>query len=242
MKFLKQAIQKIAHTLGYHVLSKGHIAGDMDMCLKGLQKRGFNPAVIADLGAHKGYWSASTAKIYPKAQYYLFEPQAEMVPYINEFLQHHTARHIQAGIGASNSTLRLQIFDDYAGSSFLNNHQADSHNVRSVPVYSIDNLVTEGNIQVPDLCKIDIQGFELEALKGAQTILGKTEVFIIEVSTFEFSPGQPLAHQIIEYLAKYNYVLYDIAGFMNRPHDGAMGQIDLCFVLANSPLRKSNAW
>ncbi len=242
-KFIKKIIQIFAHNFGYHILSKGQIAGDMNLYLAGVKKRGFNPKVILDLGAHKAVWSYEAAKYFNSATFYLLEPQEELVSYLNHFFENHKGKYILAGVGSKNDTLKLSIWDDLAGSSFLNSHEINSGKpTRSLPVYSIDHLIESGQIEVPNLCKIDIQGFELEALKGAKSILGKTEMFIIESSTFEFTPDQPILHEIIHFMAQNGYVIYDIAGFLNRPFDNALGQIDLCFVLKNSALRAKKNW
>jgi FkbM family methyltransferase len=55
---------------------------------------------------------------------------------------------------------------------------------REIEISSIDDLLSESVIHNPELIKIDIQGYELEALKGAERTFGHTEVFILEVSLF----------------------------------------------------------
>jgi hypothetical protein len=54
----------------------------------------------------------------------------------------------------------------------------------------------------PDLVKLDIQGFELKALMGATSTFSRTEMFIMEVSLFEFFNGQPLAREVIAFMAE----------------------------------------
>ncbi len=244
-KRIKQSIQKLAQYFGYHILSKNSIAGDMELCLKGLKNRGFNPKNILDIGANRGDWSTETALIFTEASFYLIEPQVEMSDNINNFFKSHKGTWFLAGAGAQDGELTLTVWDDLAGSSFMlpeNEISNSGKKQRKVPIYSIDSLVETNKIPVPDLCKMDVQGFEIEVLKGANSIFGKTDVFLLEASLFQFMPNQPILNDIIQFMYEKGYVIYDFSGFSNRPFDKALGQVDVCFVLKNSSLRKNNNW
>jgi FkbM family methyltransferase len=242
-KRIKDIVQGFAHKFGYHVLSKNSISGDMILFLKGIKSRGADVKNILDIGAHKADWSLMTSDIFPKAAYYMIEPQDEMKPYIETFLKTHNGAWFQGGAGAENGELTLSVWDDFAGSSFLLPEGEESgKQQRKVPIYTVDYLIETKKMPVPDKCKIDVQGFEIEVLKGAKKILGKTDIFILEASLFRFSPNQPLLHEIIDFMVQNGYVIYDFAGFANRPMDKALGQLDICFVLENSPLRISQGW
>ena len=43
-------------------------------------------------------------------------------------------------------------------------------------------------------------------------------------------------------MAERDYVIYDFPGFLRRPFDGALAQMDVCFVKRNGILRHSNEW
>jgi hypothetical protein len=242
-KKIKDFVQSLAHRFGYHVLSKNSISGDMILFLKGIKNRGSVVKNILDIGAHKADWSQMTANIFPEAAYYMIEPQDEMKPYLEAFLKNHKGAWFQGGAGAENGELTLSVWDDFAGSSFLLPEGEESgKKQRKVPIYVVDSLIESKQMPIPDICKIDVQGFEIEVLKGAKSILGKTDIFILEASLFRFSPNQPLLHEIIDFMVKHGYVIYDFAGFANRPTDKALGQLDICFVLENSPLRSNQGW
>ena len=81
---------------------------------------------------------------------------------------------------------------------------------------------------MPDMVKLDVEGFELEALKGASELFGRTDLFVIEIALYRFS-GRPMIHEVVPFMAQRGYFVYDIAGFIRRPYDGAIGLIDLCF-------------
>ena len=242
-KRIKEIVQNLAHRFGYHVLSKNSISGDMILFLKGIKNRGAKVNNILDVGAHKADWSLMTSAIFPNAGYYLIEPQDEMKPFIDKFLEKNKGYWFQGGAGSENGELTLSVWDDFAGSSFLLPESKNSDKKqRKVPIYSITSLVKDHQMPIPEICKIDVQGFEMEVLKGASAILGKTDIFILEASLFRYSPNQPLLHEIIDFMIKNGYVIYDFAGFANRPLDHALGQLDICFVLENSSLRVNNGW
>ncbi len=104
------------------------------------------------------------------------------------------------------------------------------------------SLIDKNDIPIPDLMKIDVQRFELEVLKGGESCFGYTEVFILEVSLFQFLENQPLLHEVINFMLDRNYVLYDFLNMAHRPLDRALGQIDACFVRRDGLLRDSDRW
>jgi hypothetical protein len=103
--------------------------------------------------------------------------------------------------------------------------------------------VLEGDVEnVPEIAKLDVQGYELEVLRGAETLFGKTELFILEVSLFKFADNVPPAHEVVGFMAERGYWVYDLCGFLRRPFDGALGQVDLAFARERGRLRDSNRW
>ncbi|MBK8551293.1 MAG: FkbM family methyltransferase [Ignavibacteria bacterium] len=88
---------------------------------------------------------------------------------------------------------------------------------RIIPIITIDSLIENGDIEIPELVKMDIQGFELEALKGATKLFGKSELFILETSMFEFAPGTPILSDVVMFMAEKGYEIYDFQDFLRRP-------------------------
>lgn len=222
--------------------------GRMDYFLEDLKARGFNCNHILDVGAHRGHWSSMAVKTFPNARITLIEPQVEMEAGLAAFCAtHKNCSYVLAGAGPEPGNSALTIWDDLAGSSFLPIEKDELLNrgkQRKVKMITIDQLIGSGEIQRPDLIKLDIQGYELEALNGASQTFGHTEVYILEASLFPFSdlPGLPVLEDTIRYMSERNYALYDFAGFNRRPLDGALGQCDVCFVKKDGFLRRENEW
>jgi FkbM family methyltransferase len=215
-------------------------------CFQLIQKSGIHIHSILDIGANSAIWSKEAKKFFPEAVFYLIEPQIEMEPFLIEFCKNSPkSKYFLAGAGPKKDKLTLTLWKDLQGSSLLlePSVQKIADGVqRSVPIVSVDELIESAAIQIPSICKLDIQGFELEALKGAEKLFGYTEIFIIEVSLYEFLPTQPLINEVISFMYDRKYTIYDIPGYSHRPLDGALAQVDVCFVKSDSKLVGSNLW
>ena len=249
-QFTKEAIRRAAALFGCEIHrmrtneSTPHGIDSMEQFLSFLSGLGFRPRCILDVGANRTDWSALAARVFPDARFVLIEPQQEMLPFLNTFCASRaSARFVLAGAGAEPGKSVQTIFDDLNGSTFLpapSEEQLRAGRQRETPIITIDSLFTEDQ-WLPDLVKLDIQGFELEALKGASKLFGHTECFVLEVSLHQFIAGMPDVFQVVEFMHQRGYKVYDICGFLRRPLDDALGQIDLAFAKANGRLC-DNRW
>lgn len=214
--------------------------------LKRVKSLGYTPSTIIDVGANSAEWSRSVKSIFSESQYVLVEPQAEMEPFLQRFCQENMGSiYFLAGAGAEPGELALTMWDDFAGSSFVIEKSDDwlaSGKQRKTPIITIDSLVQNKEIEIPDLVKVDVQGFEREVLKGATCCFGKTELFILETSMFSGQAVKPLFHELIDFMLERDYVAYDIIDRNYRPYDGALGQVDICFVKKDGMFRQENRW
>lgn len=219
--------------------------GDMRSFLAYLHQRGLEVRDLLDIGANRGDWSKMASLVFEGARVAMIEPQAEMSRYLNSFCRTHPgSTWVLAAAGATESQKDLILWPDLQGSSFLPPIDGEQNHPRhrTVPVVTVDDLVRTGAIQVPQIAKLDVQGFELEVLRGAGTLLGRTEVFIIETSLVRPLAGQPLIDEVIAFMRSSGYRVFDLAGFLRRPADGALGQIDVCFALEGGSLCRTENW
>lgn len=88
-----------------------------------------------------------------------------------------------------------------------------------------------------DFIKIDVQGYELEVLKGSEQTLALAELVLIELSFIEVNAGAPLLDEALTFMRRAGFVAYDVLEIHRRPLDGAMNQIDILFAREKSSLR-----
>jgi FkbM family methyltransferase len=256
---MKTVLKSIFNAMGYEIrkinpfpdneIKVGgdrRVVGDMEHLLEDLKFRGLKCKSILDIGANRVGWSTIAKQIFPDANFCLIEPQLELEDYLKSFCTAtNNSVYFIAGAGQKDEKKYLTIWDDLQGSSFLpeesENLKTDNKQ-RAIDIITIDGIIQSGKFAVPELVKLDIQGFELEALKGASGLFGKTEVFILEVSLFPFIKGMPVFADVVNFMLEKGYLVYDFPGFLRRPLDGALGQCDICFVKQDGFLKTSNNW
>lgn len=220
--------------------------GEIWLLLKDLSDRGLNCKYILDVGANVSNWSRTAKSVFPNSIVYLIEPLIEMEPYLKKFCSDFPgSKYFLNGAGAKDENLHLFISDYLPESHILEERDElikSTKQQREIKIITIDSLIENKEIEIPELVKLDIQGFELEALKGATKLFGKTEVFILEISFFSYYKGTPIFSEVILFMAERGYYSFDFSGFLRRPYDGALGQIDVCFVKRDGLLRTSNSW
>jgi FkbM family methyltransferase len=258
MGLMTRVVRRVLRSRGYELRrvdeappepgSDRRPVGDMEALLEDLRHRGLACATIVDVGANHTHWSRSAKRVFPDARCVLIEPQTELQAELEQFVRDFPGSMYElAGAGATKSVQTLTVWDDLAGSSFRpvqDDTLKANGRQRDVPIVTIDALLAERNVPCPELMKLDIQGYELEALRGAEGTFGRTEAYILEVSLlpFEDVPGAPLFLDVVNFMGARGYVVYDFPGFLRRPLDGALGQCDVCFVKAESMLRRDNRW
>jgi FkbM family methyltransferase len=143
------------------------------------------PRVIYDIGANIGMASLYFADRYPDARFYAFEP----VPANFELCQLNY-RNLARGevfpwaVGSQSAAAAFSFSEnDLRGGRLQgvgNPPAAGAEKQIQVPVFSIADLVARKQLDPPDLVKLDVEGAELEVLKGMGEQAGHVRRMLIE--------------------------------------------------------------
>lgn len=210
-----------------------------DICLQGLKKRGYHPETILDIGAAEGSWTLSAIRSFPTARYFLIEALEERRPELEELRRdYRNVTFAICGVGKEPGDLLFGITPELYGSSFA----YEGAENRMVQVKTLDDLFASGCFQQPSFLKLDVQGFELQVLEGARTVLPGADLVLLELPFYRFSKPMSLMHEAIQYMVDRRFRPYEVVEVMRRPYDGAMGQCDLLFCREDHPLMASNRW
>jgi FkbM family methyltransferase len=206
----------------------------LDGLLRQAQSMGFMPTTVVDVGAAYGSFASQCFSVFPKARFLLLEPLVEYQPLMNKMIEAMPAAQcIVAAASAHQGEVVLNVHPDLVGSSLFREVEKDTH-VNGVPrtvrAITIDSLIKETGAKGPFLLKVDVQGAELDVLRGAERMLVDTEYILLEVSLFNFFQDGPDFSDIVMHMKSLGFVANDISELQYRPLDNALSQVDIAFV------------
>jgi FkbM family methyltransferase len=207
--------------------------------LNNLKAQGFSPRYVVDIGGFRGDWSREAAAIFETAHILMVEANPEQEPALAA-----AVREIGPRADYSLRLLGPEVRQDVtfyqitSGSSVLQELTTFPKTAITLPMDTLDHLLEKRQWSPPLLMKLDVQGFELEILKGGSRALDASEVVILETSILEYNRGGPLFDEVVSFMKRAGFLVYDICGQLRRETDGVLFQTDLVFCKEFSDLRK----
>ncbi len=207
------------------------------------QQAGVKPQVVIDIGANKGQWFTEFRKRF-KCNMHLFEADND-----NKELLTDTVSKINGQCGYSNTIVTIALLGSEIGKeiSFYktkgNNNTGNStylenscyfldHEIERLKTVTLDELIGYSYEKI-DLIKLDVQGAELDILKGArEKVLLKCDLILMEVAFLQYNKGAPLAYEVFKFMDSIGFQSIDILEKHHFGHD--MIQADFLFARKDS--------
>jgi FkbM family methyltransferase len=205
-----------------------------------LKALGFSPRTVFDIGVAAGTQDLYDA--FPTAEFFLVDPTRESRPHMERIARRLNARVFNLALGNAEGEQEIEVrLDDIQGATFFKEFGSLGMTERyRVSVKRFDGTFPE--FARPALCKIDVQGSELNVLHGIGARIDEIDAFIVEVSTIPTLQDGPDAFDIIAFFKQRRFAIFDLLGATRRPVDNALAQIDLLFVKEDSGLRADRRW
>jgi FkbM family methyltransferase len=139
--------------------------------------------VIFDVGANVGEWIHAALKVEPSAEYHCFEPSIVTFNALAASGLPQSTYLNNCALAAANGLLPLYTFGSMAGTNslFVRTGLANQQiGFEEVTAITLDGYCEERGVDTIDFLKIDVEGYELEVLRGARRMLSEGRVKIIQ--------------------------------------------------------------
>lgn len=178
-----------------------------------------NFSTVVDIGANRGQFSLAALHWTPNAKIFAFEPLTNPASIFRDlFGDDERVTLYQAAIGplVGEFDMHISARDDSSSLLPISKVQTDrfpgTHEVAKakVQVAPLDTFIQSESITSPALLKLDVQGYEFEALIGCESLLYNFDNIYCECSFISFYSGQKLAADVISYLSNHGFQLHSI--------------------------------
>jgi FkbM family methyltransferase len=178
-----------------------------------IQTVDMDPKIIYDIGANVGEWTKTAKKRWGHAEVIKFEAMDEVKVLYDRLPERY---HLGVLSDLDGKTVEFYQNPEHPmGNSYYKENESfsppgcefdDRHRVTKSAM-TLDSVVAQKNFPIADFIKIDVQGAELDILKGAQQALGNCTDLFIELQHKEYNLGAPNKDEIIAYLSSLGFEL-----------------------------------
>lgn len=223
-------LQKFLFRLG-RFYDTGHSFPSQEATFRTIRSLGWMPKTCIDVGAYHGEWARLFRAVYPESRVLMIEAQDGKKPRLDDAVNespHHLAYEI-ALLGASDGQ-EVEFVEMETGSSVFEESSPYGRRREVKKLTTLDTvLVKHPDFQQAQALKLDTQGYELEVMKGAASLLRTVEVVLLEVSLLPVNKGAPPFSEVISFMSSRGLKIFDFCSQIRRK-DGVLWQTDLLFV------------
>ena len=190
---------------------------------------------IVDGGANRGNVADIFLWLYPSCDMHLFEPHPECVRHLRKKYSSQPNVHIHAkALGPEHGAIEFYLARNEVSSSAL----PPSSNARD---YLGDQIGVADTVSVEqvrldevldtevDILKLDLQGYELQALHGCGDLLKRTRAITVEIEFIPMYENQPLFGDIDTFLRGKGFRIFNVYELYTQ-HDGQLSAGDAVFL------------
>jgi FkbM family methyltransferase len=200
-----------------------------------------NIDLVIDIGANVGDYVNDLYECGYKGSACSFEPVKEVYERLTSKNKHYPSwKTINIGIGGAHEQKEIHVSGNMASSSLL---QVTSRSTSAEPstqfirhetieVKPLDMVANEENfVRFKNIfIKIDVQGYEMEVLRGAQQFLPFAYFVQMELSLVQLYDGAPDYLEMVRTMDEKGFDVFTIIPGFRNPVNGQMLQADGIFI------------
>lgn len=199
--------------------------------------------VMVDGGAHDGLMAQRFRKRFPNLEVHAFEPNADLFPMLKRNLADIPGSCHNEALGDTSGTSRMFINNSPMTSSLLPRGEygekyfddvTQLRETRQIQTTTLDQWFDKARgagLTRVDILKLDLQGYEAQALRGAARLLKSgVRCVVTEVNFVPIYDGSALFGDIDTIMRGYGYRLFNLYNLATKQSDGQLNGGDALYI------------
>jgi len=182
--------------------------------------------IVIDVGANIGYFSLLAAKkIGSKGKIFAIEPMKQANNWLKKNLKLNDFKNVEVlevAIGDKQGTMKMYKKSESSEMIILDPtiSKTDLIMCGEINIKTIDNIISQKKIKKVNLLKIDVEGFEYEALLGCKESFksNKIENIICEIHTTYLKNREIDEQDIYSFIQENNFSIQELSIYAETKH------------------------
>ena len=207
-----------------------------------LQARGFQPRTVIDIGAAEGafFLLRRELDLFPDARHFFVDAMQENEVVYRKLAAKFGTGYEIAALSCMEGQVVLRIDPDFYNTHIEHLQPGTQYEeLRQVPMATLDSVVTRHALQPPFAIKLDVQGGELDALRGALRTLDQAVAVTAEIQIFT---ERDTLVELLGFMQSNGWILFDITDLAYYRSNDAFYQCYATFIPKRMDYRKGEEW
>jgi FkbM family methyltransferase len=192
-----------------------------------IQQTGLSIDVVYDIGCWKGVWSYNLKNsVLPNSQFFLFEANPAYEQILSE-----SGFPCFMAVLSNPGRESVEFYNGTnTGDSYYkeNTTEYDNQGYITLPCITLDQVIKECSLPIPNFIKLDTQGSELDVLAGAESIINQVDLIFTECPIIRYNIGSPTIQDYLDYFKQHNFIPIDL--LEKHISEETLMQVDIMFV------------
>ena len=198
---------------------------------------GYAPGHVIDVGAYHGDWTRTIRSVFPEAPVLMVEAQQGKSERLRKLSEELKGVDLEICALAAESGRRMKFYEMETGSSLMPERSDVPRREITLVTRTLDEIAERLSSSI--FLKLDVQGAELEVLKGGMNTLQRCSLVQLELAFVHYNEGAPTLLEAITFMDSQGFTPFDITNLI-RPSGATLVQADFLFCPATSPLRPNS--
>lgn len=235
---IKKGILNFLASRGYFITPQAHLPHGVSLH-SDLEKLGWatnDKRVIFDVGANIGEFTNDLVQRFQKSIYHCFEPDPRLYKQLsNRFLGNDHIFIVQKGCGESEQTETLFLNENSTINSIVPRNFQKNTTVRTetIDIITLSNYLENTGLEKIDLLKIDVEGFEMQVLRGLKEHIARVSLVLVESRFSDYTLSGTRFEQINDFMTQNGFEFFCLYDY-TAPQKQRFDYGDVLFVNVNA--------